>query len=97
MEVALAMSEVFDSMIATDGYNKIYPYQWKLHTNTVPGVLLTELNRMCPGEFGWHFIAHDDVDVHSMLWYEKQDAYITFKHESDCVQAILELNHLRII
>ena len=78
------------------GYNKIFQYEYCLHAHGVPGNLIDEMVQKCDHRFGWHFVAHDNMDYYSEDWYEDQTAYISFEDKLDLVNVVLSSKTLTL-
>lgn len=71
------------------GYNWVYAHKFCLNTHGVPGTLIELMNHVCQSKWGWHFVAHDDMNYARDDWYENQTAYISFEDPIDLANVIL--------
>lgn len=77
------------------GYNKIYKYQWRTRTNSLPMHVLEIITKSTNGRrWGWFFMPHENMDYNSPNWYENQTLVLSFEDQADLVQAKLEVSHL---
>lgn len=78
------------------GYNKVFQHKYCLHSNGVPGKLIDEMVKKCDHRFGWHFIAHENMNYNRPDWYENQTAYISFEDQVDLVNVVLSSNTINL-
>ena len=77
------------------GYNAIFRYQWRTHTNALPMHVIEIINRITDNRlWGWTFSPHKNMDYTRPNWYEDQTLILTFDNQDDLVQAKLEIAHL---
>ena len=77
------------------GYNVIFRYQWRTHTNALPMHVISIINTITEDrKWGWNFSPHKNMDYTRPNWYEDQTLILTFEDQSDLVQTKLEISHL---
>lgn len=72
------------------GYNFIHPHVFCLNSNSVPGTLVELMAKECKHKFGWHFVAHSNMNYYSEEWYKDQTAYVSFECNIDLVNVMLK-------
>ncbi len=77
------------------GYNAIFRYQWRTHTNALPMHVISIINTITEDrKWGWAFSPHKNMDYTRPNWYEDQTLILTFEDQSDLIQTKLEISHL---
>ena len=77
------------------GYNFIFRYQWRTHTNALPMQVIHVINNITEDrKWGWTFSPHKNMDYSRPNWYEDQTLILTFENQEDLIQTKLEIAHL---
>jgi len=89
----MLMADLFMTTLTVDNtpvrYNRIYRYQWRTNMCALPGIWITQIEKLVTGNWGWHFIPHKNMNYNRENWYEDQTLFITFENQDDLVQAKL--------
>ena len=85
-----------DAMPEDCGYNKVFQHKYCLNAHGVPGGLIAEMITKCNHRFGWHFVAHSNMNYYRDDWYEDQTAYISFEDQVDLVNVVLSSRTLNL-
>ena len=85
----ISMTNLTVSRTETSGYNKIFRNQWRTSKYALPGLWVSQIEKVITGNWGWHFIPHKNMDYQLPNWYEYQTLVVTFENQHDLVQVKL--------